>query len=347
MLQQWIKEVARGKRGSKDLTYEECKKAAQAIVNGEASDAQTAAFLIAERMKEESPEELLAFVTAFQEASEKLQTSKATQDQIIDFSSPYTGRNKFAATIPVSILLAQFGIPAFLHSSDSLPPKYGISIKEIIKGLGVNVSLTTSELSQSIDKCNIAFAATDQFCPPLKAIQPIREDIGVRTILNTAEKLLNLANTKTIMLGAFHRTAINRMTPVFQNLGYEKVYIVQGIEGSEDLPIHRNSFIYKWSNDDSLESLIVKPSDYDLFEEEKQEKLTLEQQTSLITAILSGDQSDELTYYYKQVLFNTGIRYHLFGAASSIEEGISIAKDQLATGKGLEQLQMWKEGIVK
>ncbi|MCY8137544.1 hypothetical protein [Bacillus inaquosorum] len=48
-------------------------------------------------------------------------------DPAVDFACPYTGRRSFLATIPASLLLAENGIPAFLHSSDALPPKYATS----------------------------------------------------------------------------------------------------------------------------------------------------------------------------------------------------------------------------
>ena len=43
-MQQFIKEIARGKRGSTDLTYEQAKEAARLIASGQATDAQVAAF---------------------------------------------------------------------------------------------------------------------------------------------------------------------------------------------------------------------------------------------------------------------------------------------------------------
>lgn len=101
-MQQWIKEVARGKRGARDLTYEEARQAAEAIVTGNASPAQTAALLIAERIKTESPEELFAFTEALRNSSESLSLSRAVKEAVIDFAGPYTGRHSFLATIPVS-----------------------------------------------------------------------------------------------------------------------------------------------------------------------------------------------------------------------------------------------------
>lgn len=342
-LQKWIKEVARGKRGSKDLTYQQTREAAEEILNGKATDAQIAAYFVAQRLKTESPEELLAFVHALRGSSEKLPVSESLSNRVVDFAGPYNGRNSFAATIPVSILLADFGIPVFLHSSDSLPPKYGTALKEIISGLGINVHTPGKNLVSSMEDTGLGFAWTEKFCPPLEELRHIREEIGVRTLLNTAEKLLNLAGSNRLMMGAFHRTAINKIVPLLHGLTYEKVYIVQGMEGSEDVPVHRNSFLFELTKDSS-ESTIIKPADYGLLDKSFDDRpLSAMEQQDIILAVLGGESGNELQYYINQVLLNTGLRYYLFGASVSIEEGISIAREQLRSKAGLRKLNQWKK----
>ncbi len=342
-MQQWIKEVARGKRGSKDLTYEETRQAAHEMLSGNATDAQIAAYFVALRLKMETPDELLAFVHELRAFSTPLPTSESVQSQVVDFASPYNGRKAFAATIPTSILLAEHGIPAFLHSSEALPPKYGISIKAILAQLEVNVEATQTQLAQSLDTTNLGFAWTEAFCLPLANMRAIRKEIGVRTLLNTAEKLLNLAQSNRIMMGAFHRTAINKIVPLMHGLSYENVFIVQGAEGSEDLPVHRNSFFYELTEEAS-DSIIIKPSDYGLLDKNVPENpLTIEEQTEIILSLLAGEKKPTLTHFYNQVVLNAGLRYHVFGQVGSIEEGVELAKEQLRSGRGLNQLEKWKK----
>jgi anthranilate phosphoribosyltransferase len=339
-MQQWLKEVARGKRGSKDLDYQQTKEVAQSIISGKATDAQIAAYLIALRLKTESPEELLAFVHAYQDVSNKLEVSNQS---IIDLASPYNGRNTFTGTIPTAILMAEYGFPVFLHGSNSLPPKYGTALKDILLQLGLNVAQPQQRLAKTIQEAGIAFANTEEYCPSLGKLRRIRKELGVRTLFNTVEKLLNLANAESLMMGAYHRTAINKIAPIFKELSFKNVFVVQGTEGSEDLPVHRNSFIYKIT-DNKIESSIVKPEEYGLLvhELDKDIKLSVQEQSEIMLAILSGEQSVSLQPYYNQVLFNTGIRYHLFGVVKDIGEGIEIAKQQLTEQRGLKHLDKWK-----
>lgn len=340
-MKEWIKEVGRGKRGARDLTYEEAAMAAKLIVSGESTDVQTAAFLMAERIKYETTDEILAFVNEYRAATKKIEEIPYS---IIDFSGPYDGRKSFAATIPVSILMAESGIPVFLHGSDTLPPKNGTPILDIIRQLSLPIATQVEDIQHSLDAVNIGFAYTEQLCPALRRIRHIREEIGVRTIINTVEKLLNISQANSVMVGVFHKTAVDKLIPILQQASYKFAYIVQGVEGSEDLPIHRNSFIYKITSD-SVESMIVKPEDYGLkrTKQEELEAVTLEEQIEIMTQLLKGENLDKLDYFYAQVLFNTGVRYFLFGHAPSIEAGIEFAERQIKEQKGFNHLLKWRQ----
>ena len=72
---------------------------------------------------------------------------------------------------------------------------------------------------------------------------------------------------------------------------------------------------------------------------DKEIKLSAKEQSDITMSILGGEKSISHQYFYNQVLFNTGIKYYLFGAAKDIGEGIEIAKEQLMGQKGLRQLE--------
>ncbi|GGK24279.1 hypothetical protein GCM10010965_16340 [Caldalkalibacillus thermarum] len=343
-MQQWIKEVARGKKGARDLSPDEALQAAQAIIEGQATDAQIAAFLVAERLKGESAGELLAFVQAFRRAAAAITLPASLREKLIDLAGPYNGRNTFAATIPVALLLADQGLPVFLHSSDALPPKKGTALKAILERLGIRVDQPASQVARALAEANIGFAWTEALCPPLQALRKVREEIGVRTLLNTVEKMLNLAQAQAAMVGVFHKTVVETNAAVLRAMGYKQAFIVQGAEGSEDLPVHRTSFVYR-VGEEGMERLELDPERYGLHhrKDKEKEKLDLDQQVELIRRILHGEESEELAYFRDQVLFNAGVRYYLFGHLPSIEQGIELARRQLAEQRGAERLRIWQD----
>lgn len=79
-MSQILREVGRGKRGSRDLNYAEALNVAEHILKQQVSPAQTAAFLMAERMKMENVEEMEAFVHACRNSAERF---SVFQDSLI------------------------------------------------------------------------------------------------------------------------------------------------------------------------------------------------------------------------------------------------------------------------
>ena len=139
-MKQWIKAVGTGKVGSRDLTYDEAVAAAHAISRGEVTDAQVGAFLMALRMKGETHDEIMAFVDVFR----KYSLPFASYSNSLNCAGPYDGRNYFPITIPVSLLLASVGFPQVLHGAESLPPKLGTSLKELLSGLGIQIDMNVN-----------------------------------------------------------------------------------------------------------------------------------------------------------------------------------------------------------
>lgn len=333
-MQEYIKEVGRGKKGAKDLPFESAKEAAARIFDGTATDAQIGAFFIGERVKEETVDELLAFAEAGRERSRLISHHKKG---VLDCAGPYDGRGKsFAATIPAAAVLAAAGVPVVLHGSASLPPKYGVSLREILQESGVPVDADGEQLGNMIDEKNVAFIDTERFCPPLYRLRKIREELGVRTLLNTVEKFLNLAGADYLIAGVFHTTALEKAADLTVRLGYRKGMVVQGIDGSEDVPTNRPSAVCV-IEDGTVEKHLVDPKKYGLYEDTDPVKLTAAEQAARISGVLQGASE-----FRKMVLLNSGLRLWLTERARDIGEGIEIAQSILDSGKAWEKFIEWR-----
>lgn len=336
-MKQWIKVVGTGKTGSRHLTYDEAVAAAHAIARGESTDAQTAAFLMAMRMKGEAEEEMMGFIDVFR----KYSLPYRSFSQSLNCAGPYDGRLYFPITLPVSLLLASVGFPQVLHGSDSLPPKLGQSLKELLEGLGIQLELEARDWEKIFLSLHIGFIWTDQICPPFARVRQVREQIGLRTFLNTVEKVINPVHSMNMIVGVNHKTAMEHMIHLLPKSGFETAYIVQGIEGSEDLPIYKNSSIRKvtpWGD----ESSTIDPATFG-FQGQPLEKCTKEQQLQLLTRIIQGDDSPDIRNEREHVIFNTGLRLYWFDKVGSYEEGFHLARSLLQRKEALKVLNKWRE----
>ncbi|UJF32056.1 anthranilate phosphoribosyltransferase [Paenibacillus hexagrammi] len=333
-----LKEVGRGKRGARDLTYEEALQAAEQIINGTATPAQIGAFLVAERIKMESPDELKAFIDEL-----KKHRSSFPMEGSFDCAGPYDGRSRtFIATLPTAFVLAACGLPNTLHGSPSMPPKWGITLTDVLQAM--NVSAVTSSrdaLVAAAQRTGFLFVPTEAWCPPLAALRGLRQELGLRTVFNTAEKLMRFTDAPYMAIGVFHGTVFEKITNLLMDLGVSRGIVVQGMEGSEDLAVDKRTRTYL-IQDGASELFIVDPELYELMVEVPEVEWTAELQAQTALSVLKGEA--ELPYL-NMVLLNSAMRLWISKKAGSIEEGIYMARHAIEQGKALQTYQAWLEAI--
>ena len=130
MLKEYIKKVSE----HHDLTTEEMKTAMNIIMDGRASSEQVSAFLIAMKMKKESPAEIAA--------ASRVMVSKATPlptdvKGIVDIVG--TGGdclNTFNISTISALVVSAAGIPVAKHGNRSVSSKCGAA--DVLEALGVD-----------------------------------------------------------------------------------------------------------------------------------------------------------------------------------------------------------------
>ncbi|MCI3921570.1 anthranilate phosphoribosyltransferase [Paenibacillus sp. TRM 82003] len=337
---EFLKEVGRGKRGARDLNLQEATEAAERILSGKATEAQIGAFLVAERIKMESTEEITAFAQALRKES-----FRHPMEGAIDCAGPYDGRTKsFFATLPTAFVLAACGVPATLHGSRSLPPKWGVTLPDVVSRWGIDVETPAGleRLRQAANASGFLFVPAELGCPPLSRIRDIRVQLGLRTVFNSAEKLVRYSDAPYLAFGVFHGTVFEKMAQLVAGLGYKRAIIVQGSEGSEDLPIHKRSRLCL-VEDGVSELMIVDPEVYQLQGEADEADWTAERQASTALAVLQGTAPLPFT---DMAVLNSAVRLWLTGAAGTMDEGLDLARVTLSSGQAHKKFQQWLEVAV-
>ena len=170
-------------------------------------------------------------------------------------------------------------------------------------------------------------------------MRPIREELGLRTALNTAEKLIDFGMSPYLVFGVYHNTVIDRLIRLASALNYRKALIVQGAEGSEDLFIERPTRVYVLQDGDA-ELQLVNPESYGLEAPVPEVNWTPEQQLKVTEAVLRGEAAPAFS---NQVLLNGAWRLLLAERAGSVEEGLRICKSLLDAGKTWDLYRKWVE----
>lgn len=286
----------------------------------------------------ESVEELEAFVMECRSRSHRVQV-----EQGLDCAGPYDGRKKsFYATFPTAFVLAAAGLPITLHGAESLPPKWGITLHDLLHEAGIDAAMLSREqIVKAAMDTGVLYVPTEEWCPPLKALRSIRIELGMRTVLNTAEKLIDFAHSPYLIFGVYHNTVFDRIAQLANHLNYKKALIVQGNEGSEDLFIERPTRTYFVENGQS-QLHIINPDAYGLETAVPEIAWTPAEQLREAEAILQGNGH---IAFANQVLLNAAVRLKLAERAESVEEGLYICKDLLDNGTPWDLYRKWKNAM--
>lgn len=331
----FIKAVGRGEKLKRNLTRQEAYNAMELILTNKATPAQIGALLIAQRVKEETMEEILGFTQAARAYSNTI-TPKVKG--LMDLALPYDGKSKTLQLAPViALVLAAAGQPVVMHGDHNIPTKCGIGPAHILETLGVTVDLPVNKVKKQIEKLGIGFLYAPQFAPAWHKLTPLRHQFGLRTALNTVEKFLNPANAEIIVAGFFHRNYILRMLDIGRQLAPE-IWIVQGIEGSIECTPERANPVY--STNPHIDTLTVRANQFGLDDKgDIKAPSNVEIHATTITEVLQG----KINSAYTTAILTAGLLLYLGHRVSDIKQGIEEAEKAIKTGKSLKKLEQWQK----
>jgi len=241
-----FREIGQGPRAGRDLTRDEAREAMSLILSQQATPAQAGAFLLVQRYKGESPDELTGFAEAVRAGA---RTIAPNVEGLLDIGSPYDGRKKSIVVSPASALVvAAAGVPVVMHGEKRIGPKFGVPIGDVLEALGIDIDGEPEAVERSIEETGVGFMRQSRFVPQVFALRELRTEIALRTCLSTVEKIYNLAGASYSLLGLSHLPYAKKMLAAASQMGFRRVMIVQGVEGNEDAPTSRPCRAFLWDS---------------------------------------------------------------------------------------------------
>ena len=232
MLKGILSRLAQGR----DLSRREAARSMDAIMNGEADDAQIAGFAMALRMKGETPDEIAGCVQALRRRALKVVVGRRLASRIVDTCG--TGGDTLG-TINVStlaaVVVAGAGLPVAKHGNRSVSSRCGSA--DLLEALGVPIDLDPRRAGASLRNRGIAFLFAPKFHPALKQAASARRALGIRTVFNLLGPLCNPAGAKRQLIGVFDGERLEAMACVLRSFGTRRAMLVHGSDGMDELTV--------------------------------------------------------------------------------------------------------------
>ncbi|MEW9897149.1 DNA-binding protein YbiB [Chitinivorax sp. PXF-14] len=194
----FLREIGRGRDGSRDLNQEEAYELFSAVLDGGVSDLELGGILIAFRMKSEAHDELCGFYRAADERLMRLRRPSGKPSPVVIPS--YNGARHQPNLLPLLALLLQgrFGIPVLIHGP--LEGMGRVGTATILRELGVQPSPTLSRAQDAIDRDGIAFVPTQVISPGLASLLALRQRLGVRGSAHSLIKMIDPFDGNSVRL---------------------------------------------------------------------------------------------------------------------------------------------------
>jgi anthranilate phosphoribosyltransferase len=220
------------------LSMDEAHRAMGAVMDGEATQAQLAALLVALRMRGETVEELAGFAAAMRERVLRVDAP----DGAIDTCG--TGGDK-SGTINIStaaaLVAAAAGVPVAKHGNRAITSAAGSA--DVLEALGIRTDLGPDEAAEALRTYGFAFLFAPGYHPAMKHAGPTRREIGVRTAFNFLGPLTNPAGAKRQVVGVGDPATAPKIAEVLHRLGAERAIVVHGA-GLDELPLDGTGVLY-------------------------------------------------------------------------------------------------------
>lgn len=227
-----IKHVGRGARLAKDLGLEDARTAMRMIASGAATPAQIGAFLLAMRVKGENAEELAGFTLALRELSHV--SPPPLEGPLVDVDLHGDGREGRP-----SLMLAAACVAAACGARVVVRGAFGQAFARndldgAFAALGIDVADTAGAM-RSLAGAGVAVIDLESYAPRIASLLALREELGVRTCVHSAVKLLDPFGARRALVGIFHGPYHAPVAGAARLLGAKRAVVIQGPGGLPEI----------------------------------------------------------------------------------------------------------------
>ncbi|MGQ9629142.1 MAG: anthranilate phosphoribosyltransferase [bacterium] len=347
MIKESIMKIVSGE----NLTEREAIGTMNEIMDGEATDAQIAAFIVGLRMKGETVSEITGCAKAMRDHAIRI---NARANRVVDIDREEInideetivdtcgtggdGTNTFNISTATAFVVAGAGLTVAKHGNRAVSSSTGSA--DVLEALGVNLDVTPEKVEECISKIGIGFLYAPLLHSAMKyAIGP-RRQIGIRTIFNILGPLTNPARANVQILGVYSQELTEVMARVLGNLGCRRAFVVHGMDSLDEISITGETRVSELTAEGEVRTYSVTPEDFGLKRSSSADIRggDAKGNAAIIESILKGERGPRRDI----VLANAAAAIVAGGKAKDLREGVRVAEESIDSGRALKKLEALK-----
>jgi anthranilate phosphoribosyltransferase len=316
----------------REIFHDEMLGLMRQIMTGEMSPVMIAALITGLRVKKETIGEIAAAATVMREFATKVPV-KETFRLVDTCGTGGDAAHTFNISTAAAFVAAAAGARVAKHGGRSVSSKSGSA--DVLEALGVDINMTPAQVARSIEDVGLGFMFAPNYHGAMKHAAPVRRELGIRTLFNILGPLTNPAGAPNQVMGVFHPDLVGIQVRVLQRLGSERVLIVHGREGLDEISISGETLVGEL-RDGEVREYTVHPEQFGVQAHDIAELRveTVGESKDRVLKALDDTPSAERDI----VALNAGAAIYAAGVADSLSEGVERARAVMASGGALAKL---------
>ncbi|HSV30650.1 MAG TPA: anthranilate phosphoribosyltransferase [Atribacteraceae bacterium] len=318
-------------REGKPFSFPECRLIMNAFLNGDYNSVQTASILTAFHLREVNADELAGFTEALRERAITFVLPPGTR-AADNCGTGGDGAGTMNLSSAAALVACAAGLPIVKHGNRAVSSRSGSA--DFLEALGIQIQLTPEEMREVFLATGFAFLFAPVYHPAIRAVQPVRKDLGIRTLFNLIGPLANPAPVTAKLVGVSRAEDLPVFSQAMARLGYQRALTVWGEPGLDEVsPCGITRLLFR--DGQSEHEYVFHPLDlgYGVCPLEAIRGGSAEDNAAMFRAIINGQERGPR---HMAVVLNTAALFWVCGEVADLREGCERAEETLNSGQARE-----------
>jgi anthranilate phosphoribosyltransferase len=313
------------------LTADHASAVLNEIMEGRASEIQTAGFLIALRAKGETVPELVGLARTMRSLATPVELDS---EELVDTAGTGGGPSTFNISTTAALIAAGAGCSVAKHGNRSSTSKSGSA--DLLEALGVRIDLGPAQVARCIEETGFGFMFAPAHHAAMRHVVPVRKELAVRTIFNFLGPLTNPAGAGRQLLGVSDRLYQETIAEALAGLDCHSALVVTAEDGLDELTISGASRIIEVRHG-RTEEWHLSADEVGLAEAPLEEIAggEPEENAAVTRSVLAGEPGPARDIS----LLNAGAAIYVADRAGDIGEGVALAAEAIDSGRAVSALE--------
>ncbi len=320
--------------GGEDLATDEAAGVLREVMEGNATEAETAGFLIALRTKGETVEEIAGLAATMREMALPVRVDGV----LVDTAGTGGGRPTFNVSTTAAFVAAGAGCRLAKHGNRSATSQCGSA--DVLEALGARIDLEPEDVAGCIEAVGFGFMFAPKHHAAMRHVVPVRKALGVRTIFNFLGPLTNPAGAKRQVIGVSDPAKLETLAAALGELGTECALVVSSADGLDEFSVSGSTRVVELK-DGRLTVYDVSPEQVGLdpARDAAVAAGSPDQNARVLRSVLDGKPGTERSL----AVLNAAAAIYVGGRAESLAAGVESAQASIDSGAAAGVLDAYVE----